>query len=290
MKLDDIKSVLTFQAFRPDADDSNAPIPKRLQGKKFVCINISRGRVTWRAVDRKGQYGPGGVLEGEFQEVAGKMAEEWRGHTDGGWTVVSLNNRFIVTLENNMSRKPGSEKTIRTNAKSVIGTKYDRGKRYAIHHNPETSASILLACDESMVKAVEEALYENGLKAARISCGLFAMVEDYLRREHDARKGGPGRDFVLLACCDGSVCVLAQKKGQWSELRSRVGVYSEADIEPVMNIAAPLINGAAPSTPIVLMHDQPSTSFAQTLYQRLASLGAVDVTQPEHIWMVLGQN
>tara|TARA_R110002096_G_scaffold114770_4_gene248791 strand:+ start:4526 stop:5398 length:873 start_codon:yes stop_codon:yes gene_type:complete len=290
MKLDDIKDVLSFQAFRPDPDDSSAAIPKRLAGKKFVILNISKGYVTWRPVDKKGVLGQLVKVDGEFMNIAAEMADEWRNHTDSGWVVLSLNNRFIITLESNLSRKPGAERMIRANPRSVIGTKYDRGKRYALHHNPETSASLLLACEESMIKTVEDALLDNGLKPARICCGLFAMVEDYLRREHAARKGGSGKDMALIACCDGSVCVLVQKKGQWSELRSRSGLFSGGDIEPIMTIATPLLSGMEAGSSIVLLHDQPQSQVATNLMGHLQPYGAVDVTQNDHLWMVLAQN
>ena len=288
MKFEDIKDVLTFQAFRPDPDDSSAPIPKRFAGKKYLMVNVSKNHVSWRPVDRKGKIGSGGIMEGEFLDIVSQMADEWRSLTDGGWILLSINNRFIITLESNMSRKPGSEKMVRSNPRAVIGSKFDRSKRYAIHHNPETSASILLACEDAMLKTLEDAVYENGLKTARVSCGIFAMVEDYLRREHAARKGNIAKDFVLMACCDGSVCILAQKKGQWSELRSRSGLYSRTDVEPVMNIATPLLNGAEPGSSIILLHDQPGSAFAQSLFERLQPYGAVDVTQADHLWVSLG--
>ncbi|MEM7013838.1 MAG: hypothetical protein AAF585_20445 [Verrucomicrobiota bacterium] len=292
MKLDDIKSVLSFSAFRPDPDDCTATIAKRMLGKRYLMINVSRNEVSWKSVDRKGGFGPGGVQEGEFSVVAHQMADEWVSMTDGGWCVLSINNRFIITLESNMSRRPDSEAVIRSNPRSVIGAKHDRSKRYAIHHNPETSASLLLATDESMVKTAEDTLVDIGLKPARISSGLFAMVEDYVHREHSARgaAGGSGRDFVLIACCAGSVCLLSQRRGQWSELRCRSGIYSGGDIEPVMNIATPMLNGAESGSGIILLHDQPGTRFAQALHERLQPFGAVDMTQPEHIWMVLSQN
>lgn len=290
MTLDDIKSVLTFQAFRPEPDDSTAPISKRMRGKKYLMINISRGEVAWKAVTKKGTLAAGGVQEGDFSTVAHQMADEWRTMTDGGWCVVSLNNRFIITLETNMSRRPDSETLIRSNPRAVIGAKFDRAKRYAIHHNPETSASLLLATDESMVKSVEDTLSDVALKPARIASGLFTMVEDYVHREHAARNGKKGRDFVLIACCAGSVCLMSQRRGQWSELRSRSGIYSGGDIEPVMNIATPMLNGAESGSAIVLLHDQPGTRFSQALFERLQPFGAVDMTQPDHLWMALSQN
>ena len=292
MKLDDIKSVLSFQAFRPDSDDSTAAVTKRMLGKRYLMLNVSRNEVSWKAVDRKGKFGAGGVQEGEFNVVAHQMADEWSAMTDGGWCVLSLNNRFMITLESNMSRRPDSESLVRSNPRAVIGAKHDRSKRYAIHHNPETSASLLLATDESMVKTVEDTLFDIGMKPVRISSGLFAMVEDYVHREHAARGAGAGsgRDFVLIACCAGSVCLLSQKRGQWSELRSRSGIYAGGDIEPVMNIATPILNAAESGSAIVLLQDQPGTRFSQALHERLQPFGAVDMTQPDHLWMVLSQN
>ena len=288
MKTDALRQVLTFQAFRPDPDDPTTVISQRMLGKRFLCLNISKGRVSWCGVDRKGRFVAAGQADGEFGDVLSQSVEEWQSLADGGWIAVSINNRFILTLESNLSRKPGTESLIRTNPRAVIGVKYDRGKRYAIHHNPETSASLLLACEDSMIKTIEDSLEGAGFKILRISCGLFAMVEDYVRRQ--CKTSAARRDFVLIACCEGSVCVLLQKKGQWSELRARGGVYAGCDIEPIMNLAAPMINGSGPGVPIVLLHEHPNTPLAMALFSRLQSHGAVDISQPEHLWMVLTQN
>jgi hypothetical protein len=288
MKLDSIKQVLTFQAFRPDPDDPDTPVAVRMAGRRYVCVNISKGHVSWRGVDRKGKMVGGGQVEGEFADVVSQLAEEWHGHSDGGWVVVSINNRFVLTLESNLSRKPGSERLIRSNARAVIGAKHDRTKRYAVYHHPETSSSLLLACEDSLVKTIEDSLEGLGLKPARVSCGLFSMVEDWLRRHFAA--GGAKKDFVLVACCDGSICVLSQKKGQWSELRARGGFYAGEDAEPVVALAAPLINGSGAGSPIYLLHDRPGTMFSSSLLERLESHGAKDVTEPEMLWSALTQN
>jgi hypothetical protein len=57
-----------------------------------------------------------------------------------------------------------------------------------------------------------------------------------------------------------------------------------------MSISAPLINGSGLGVPIVLLHEHAGGPFASALYSRLESHGAVDVTQPDHLWMVLTQN
>jgi hypothetical protein len=289
MKLQAIRDVLSFQAFSPDPDDSNAPISRRLKGKRYVIINVSRAHVSWRSVDRKGNFDRSGRMNGEFLDVLGQMGQEWLGMTDGGWVVLSLNNRFVITQESNLSRKPDAEKIIRTNPKSIIGAKFDRGRRYALYHHPETSASLLLACEDAMVGTFEDAMAKQGLKPVRICCGLFAMVEDYLRRMHATGQDGR-KDFVLLACCDGSACVLACKNGQWSELRSRSALYGDGDLAPIANLVAPVLNGVSEGTGIVLLHDEKDSDSAKALVEQLASSGAVDVTQPDHLWSVIGRN
>jgi len=288
MKLDAIKQVLTFQAFRPDPDDPDTAIAARMAGKRYLCLNICRGHVAWRAVDRKGKYVSSGQADGEFGDVAAQLAEDWHSQSDGGWVLVSVNNRFVLTLESNLSRKPGAERLIRSNARAVIGTKYDRTKRYAVHHHPESSGSLLLACEESLVKTIEDVLQGLGFKPARIACGLYAMVEDWLRRQTSS--GGAKKDFVLVACCDGSVCVLSQKKGQWSELRARGGFYAGDDPEPVVALAAPIINGSGAGVQIFLLHDRPGSVFALSLLARLESHGASDVTEVDGLWNVLTRN
>lgn len=289
MKMQAFRDVLSFQAFKPDPDDSNAPVSKRLKGKRYVILNVSRAHVSWRSVDRKGNFDRAGKVSGEFLDVLGQMSSEWLAMTDGGWVVLSLNNRFVITQEANLSRKPDAEKIIRTNPKSIIGAKYDRGRRYSLFHHPETSASLLLACEDAMVGSYEDALAKTGLKPVRICCGLFAMVEDYLRRLY-ANAGDSRKDFVLLACCDGSACVLANKGGHWSELRSRSGLYGEGDLAPIANLVAPVLNGVDEGTGIVLLHDEKDTDFAKTLVEQLVSSGAIDVTQPDHLWTVIGKN
>ncbi|MBU6302601.1 MAG: hypothetical protein KGS60_13685 [Verrucomicrobia bacterium] len=288
MNSDALRQVLTFQAFRPEPDDPSTVLPQRMAGKRFLCLSISKNRVTWRGVDRKGRLVSVGQAEGEFQEILTQNAEDWMGLCEAGWVNVSINNRFVITLESNLSRKPGSEALLRTNPRAVVGAKYDRSKRYAVYHNPETSASLLLSCEDSLIRSVEDALAASGFRVLRVTCGLFAMVEDYLRRQHQV--GGTKRDFVLIACCEGSACVLSQKKGQWSELRARGGFFTGADTEPVMAISAPLINGSGPGVPIVLLHEHSGTALASALYTRLEPHGAVDVTQSDHLWMVLTQN
>eukprot|EP01031_Cornospumella_fuschlensis_P018718 gene18718-22918_t len=177
MLFDEIKSVLSFAAFKPEADDATVPWSKRFEGRKSLLINVSRNQTSWRGINKKGKLEQGGVMDGEFADVAPQRAEEWRDLVDGGWCVVSINNRFIVSLENNMLRGDNSVNLLRTNPRAVLGPKYDRGKRYAVCHHQASSASMLLACEESMVKSTEDVLKGLGLRPGRVCCGLFALME-----------------------------------------------------------------------------------------------------------------
>ena len=80
MLLDDIKSVLTFAAFRPDADDSETPMNKRFEGRKLLAINISRNMVTWRGFGRRGKLDAVGEQDGEPGE---RGATDDEGHDEG---------------------------------------------------------------------------------------------------------------------------------------------------------------------------------------------------------------
>jgi hypothetical protein len=150
MLLDEIKSVLSFAAFKADPDDSAVPWGKRFETRKSLLINVSRGSVSWRSVNKRGRFEEGGVQEGELADAAPQRGDEWRGMVEGGWCSVSVNHRFIISLENNLMRGDNCVSLLRTNPRAVLGPKYDRGKRYAICHHPETTASLLLAVEESL--------------------------------------------------------------------------------------------------------------------------------------------
>ncbi len=289
MKIQDIKDVLTFAAFRPDPDDSTSPLGKRMLGKRYLLMNISRDKVSWRAVGRKGEFEETGSAEGELKEIAPQMAEEWRGLTEQGWVSVSVNNRFVISLENNLSRRAGYDKIIRTNPKAVLGAKCDRAKRYAIFHNPETSASILMACDHSLVKSIEDTLKSIGLRPARICCGLFGMVTSYLHGLARSPEKQKMQNIILVACCEGSVLVLRQKQGQWTELRARSAVYVD-DIAPVAQLTSPFFQDLDPATPVVFINDRQETPFAQRMLDGLKNFTMINATEPDHLWTIIGKD
>ena len=76
MLLEEIKSVLSFAAFRPDADDPTISWSKRSEGRKGLIINISRNQTSWRGINRKGKFEEGGMQDGDFADIAPQRAEE----------------------------------------------------------------------------------------------------------------------------------------------------------------------------------------------------------------------
>lgn len=287
--LDDIKSVLSFEAFRPEPDDADTAWKNRFTGRRTLLMNVNRTHTSWRTINKKGGLQETGSAEGDFVDVAHHSADAWRSNTDGGWVAVSVNNRFIISLETNLSRRENFAEMLRVNAKSVLGAKYDRGKRYALYHHPESAESLLMACDDSMVKSTEESLRANGLKAGRICCGLFAMIESKLREIYTL--GGPESkgSFLLITCCEGSIAALTQQDGQWTDMRCRSGVGAD-NPEAMIQIISPMVQKLTPGTPVLFQHDGIDGRFAATLMQQLQQIGCRDITVTDQLWQVLSQN
>ncbi len=289
MLLDDIKNVLSFAAFKPDADDAAVPWNQRFEGRKSLLINVSRNQTSWRSISKRGRYEEGGVMDGEFADIAPQRAEEWRGLVDGGWCVVSINNRFIISLENNLMRGENSINLLRTNPRAVLGPKYDRGKRYAVCHHPDTTASMLLACEESMVKVTEDVLKTIGLRPGRVCCGLFALLEYASHQMYVAQRGSAGPNLVLIAACEGSIAVLVQNDGQWTDLRCRSGLGPDS-VETSLQIIGPLISKSPEGTPIYFISDGQDQKFRSEIMVHLSKMGAIDITQDDLLWDIIGQH
>lgn len=288
MEIKDIREVLTFAAFRPEADNPRFSWGQRFPKRKSTIVNISRGHVSWCFLNKKGEIDDIGEADGEFVEVASMMSDHWQAHTEDGWIGLSLNNRFIISLEHNLSRKKGWEEELRQNPKSILGTKHDRTKRYALHHNPETSASLLMACDDSMVKTIEEAMRSRNLRPARICVGLFAMTANLLERisRDSAMKA---QDLILVTWLDNSLCVIRQKGGQWQELRCRSGLQP-GDNATVSQMLRPFLDAAEPSTRIVLMEDTKNGEFSRNYLPLFGNLAVSDVTEEKNLWSILSRH
>ena len=289
MLLDELKSVLTFDAFKPEADDPTVPWSKRFDGRRTLLLNVSRNQTSWRGIGKKGKLEAGGLMEGEFADIAAHRAEEWRSLTEGGWCVVSVNNRFIVSLENNMMRGDNSVHLLRTNPRAVLGPKYDRGKRYAVCHHATSSASMLLACEDSMVKSTEDMLRTVGLRPGRVCCGLFALVEATLARLQSEKRDQMPPNLLLITSCEGSIAVLLQQEGQWRELRCRSGLGPEA-VETALQILTPLAQKLPEGAPVLYVGDGQDTTFQTNLMSHLERLGAKDLTEEDLLWQTIGRN
>lgn len=288
MELKDIKEVLSFAAFRPEADNPAYAWPQRFPKRKSVFVNVNRAHCSWAYLNKKGKIADTGESEGEFSEVIGHLGDQWKSHTEDGWLGISINNRFIISLEHNLSRKKGWEEDIRTNPKSILGTKYDRGKRYALHHNPETSASLLMACDDSMIQSIEESMRSYNLKTARICCGLFATTSHLLNRiVYDPSY--KDQDLIVVTWSHGSLCVLRQTAGQWKEFRCRSGLPTE-DLSSIAQIIKPFTDAAESNTRVLYMGDDQNSESSSSIMQMFENLQVTDVTEKNNLWEILGKH
>jgi len=290
--LEEIKNVLTFAAFRPDPDDSNVPWNKRFVKSRSLLLNVSRTQTSWRSINKRGRYQDAGSEDGDLPEVARQHAEEWRGMVDSGWCAVSLNNRFIISLENNLSRRENQAELLRLNPKAVLGAKCDRGKRYAIYHHPATTSSLLMACDDAFVKIAEDTLRGSSLRAGRICCGLFAMIEAKLNEIYTLGKPEAHGSFMLVALCEGSIAALVQQNGQWTDLRCRSGVGMES-ADAMFQIVSPLAQKVQPGAPVLLLHDGIHKAFAAEMLQQFQQNGQVDVQDisvEDQLWNTISNN
>jgi len=289
MLLAEIKNVLSFAAFKPDADDSAVPWAKRFEGHKSILINVSRNQTSWRTINKRGKSEETGYQDGEFADVVPQRGEEWRGMTENGWCAVSLNHRFIISLENNLMRGDNCVSLLRTNPRAVLGPKYDRGKRYAICHHPETTTSLLLAVEESLVKVSEDLLKTVQMRTARVCCGLFALIEHAVLAISRTASSGTPPNFVLVSACEGSLGVLVQQDGQWKDIRCRSGLGPEA-VDTALQIISPLLAKVPQGSPVYFIGDGQDEKFRTEIMLHLEKVAATDLTQDDILWTLMGQS
>lgn len=294
MKLKDIKDVLTFRSFRPEPDDGAASWPKRFPKDNTLLVNITKSAVAWSQVEKGSKIRDGGVFEGTFKEVATQFSDEWQTMMSEGWCGISFSTRYVISLEVNLSRRKGSEEQIKTNPKAALGAKAERGKRYAVRHNPESNTSVLLALDGEMIKSVEKIGGEVGLKIGRVACGSFLLLTDLIDQVAEARRvhaeANPNSDLgtiVMIACCQGAVCALTQQGDNWTELRSRTDLYEGDNMEPAVGIVLPLIENAGTGAHVVYMSDSLGSELPELLQTRLPGTKISDVTVENQLWKKL---
>ena len=285
----DILSVLNFSAFRPEPDDSTAAWKRRFPTQRTALISIGRATLIWRGVQRNGRPGAGDFLRGDPKELLSQAVLPIKDAVDAGWCAVSLNTRYVISLETNLSRRPGSEEVIKSNPRSVLGARYERGKRYAVTHNPETNSSILLTCDEENIRKVETMLREAGLQLGRIFCGTYLLLRHALSQTNTAKGGDKPTSFFYVICCQGSVCAMVQDEDRWMELRSRTDAYEDT-VDPALELLAPFDQRIPAESEIVLVCDTLMPEMAAGLERIFNGRKITDLSQPDLLWTLAAQN
>lgn len=294
MRLKDITDVLKFASFRPEADDRTTTWKRRFPHQKTLLLNVGKARTSWKQAGRKGQLLDGGSMEGDFKDIVGQMGLAWSDLTDEGWCCASLNARYVISLETNLSRNKAVEEVIVTNPRSILGGRFEKGKRYAITHNPESNTSLVLSVDEEAVKKLEANLKECDLKPGRICVGTYAMLRNLLEIVHNGKdtstsgEGNEGKGNLYIVCCEGSFCGLLEQNDQWVELRSRSELYTDS-FEPVVELVASFGRRLAAGSNVYVVVDQAGTPLASRLYETFPQFTVSDFSKPDHLWSILAE-
>lgn len=290
MNFQDIKDVLTFNAFLPEPDDSSANWKKRFAGKRSLLMDVGKSVIHWMTLNKACKFQELGKVEGELKEIFTQSAEEWKKLTDGAWCGISLNSRYVISLESNLSRKKGAEDILKSNPRAALGSKYEKGKRYAVTHNPESNTSLLLSMDEEFVKKIEAICKETGLFVGRICCGTYVLLRHLLmevgRRQPKGQQLPAEAGVIYVVCNHGSLCILSQRGEQWLELRSRTDVYTDS-AKPILELLDPFKQQLSPPLSVFLIMDETNTEFAGEITNFFDPVPVEDLTKPGQLWELL---
>jgi len=289
MKSIDLKSILNFSAFRPEPDDPSASWKKRFPAERTVFFGLGRTALSWRAINRSGTPGELESVRADPKEILAQSAEHIKPLTDRGWCAVSLSTRYVVSLETNLSRRSGSEEMLKSNARGVLGGRYERGKRYALTHNPETNSSILLTFDEDQTRKTESMFTEAGFRVGRLCCGAYVLLKHALALTNTVKGSEQPLSTFYVVCCEGAVCALVQDQDRWLELRSRTDVYEE-DLTPITDLLAPFHSRLGPDIGITLVCDEPMNGLADRLGKVFINRTVTDLSQPALLATLMVQN
>ncbi len=283
--LQHVKAVLNFSAFRAEPDDPAFSWKARFSGRKTALIHIGRASLSFDVLDGKGETVSAGSAQGELKEVFNQMGPQIVDETDEGWACLSVDTRYVISLESNLSRKKGSEDAVKTDPRSVLHARYEKGKRYAVTHNPESNSSLLLSFDEEFLKKIESYCKEQKIRIGCLCCGAYVLLRHALS-ETNVKKGSEDPISKLyIVCCSGSVCLLSQKKDNWVELRSRPDVY-EDDVAPLMDLVAPFRERVEPETGLVLVCDNPIEGLPEKIAEAFPGHQLDDLTE-DHLLLSL---
>ena len=137
----------------------------------------------------------------------------------------------------------------------------------------------MMACDDSMLKSIEESMRSHNLRPARICVGLFAMTAHLMNRiasDNSLKQ----QDLIIVTWLDQSLCVIRQQNGQWQDLRCRSGLQP-GDEATVAQMLRPFIESAAASTRVLLMEDRKQGTFSQSHLSHFGNLSVTDVTDEQ---------
>lgn len=285
------KAVLDFSAFRPEEDDPQATWKSRFAGRPTALLHVGRNSLSYSLIDKKGDVATGELRRGELKEVFAELGPAIKHEADDGWCMISLDSRYVISVESNLSRKKGSEEALKKDPRSVLHARYEKGKRYAVIHSPETNSSILLSMDEENVKKVEALCKEQHLHVGRICCGTWVLLRHALAVTNTKKGSESPFSALYLACSGGSVCALMQEKDNWMELRSRPDLFDiGGDIGPVLELLRPFQDRLGPDRGLVVACDDPVSGLTEGLAELFPGREINDLTEPGLLGRLLHQN
>ncbi|MBU3665534.1 MAG: hypothetical protein FGM15_06610 [Chthoniobacterales bacterium] len=274
-----VKGILNFSIFRPEPDDPEAAWKARFAGKNTVLLNIGRAGLGFSVIDPKGRVKFTDRRRGELRDLFVDVLPIVKENASDGWCAVSLDTRYMVSIETNLSRKKGSEEAIKIDARSILHGRFERGKIYAVTHNPETNSSLLLSYDADFIKKTEATLKERGLKVGRLLCGVYVLLR-YALGATNTKKGTENPVSALyLATCAGSVCALLQIKDNWVEIRSRPDVFFD-DLQPLVELISPFAERLPEGADVVVACDEPVPGLPEKMASVFPGQKINDLTSP----------
>ena len=296
MKLLDVTKVLSMAAFRPDPDDSSFTWEKRFKKRKSLFLSIAREGVTWKSMDKNGLLSDSEFVPGSLKDILEDMASEFFELSDGGWCCVSINQRYVISLETNLMRKDSGFDVLRSTPRAVLGSKAERGKRYSLKHNPESNSSVLLSVDEEYIKEVESLFGRFGLNVGRICCGVFSMLSESLEQIEKAREEFKNNkpenklgNILNVISCYGSICILRMEEEKWVEMRSRVSLHKGKDLESLKKIILPIVEDMRSEDQIVFSGDESSGYIKEILSEVSPDMKINDISSVNSLWNLMSK-
>ena len=296
MKLLDVTKVLSMAAFRPDPDDSSFTWEKRFKKRKSLFLSIAREGVTWKSMDKNGLLSDSEFVPGSLKDILEEMASEFFELSDGGWCCVSINQRYVISLETNLMRKDTGFDVLRSTPRAVLGSKAERGKRYSLKHNPESNSSVLLSVDEEYIKEVESLFGRFGLNVGRICCGVFSMLSESLEQIEKAREEFKNNkpenklgNILNVISCYGSICILRMEEEKWMEMRSRVSLHKGKDLESLKKIILPIVEDMRSEDQIVFSGDESSGYIKEILSEVSPDMKINDISSVNSLWNLMSK-